>query len=306
MTTTEKFKKLIILTGPTCSDKTTNSFYLAKYFNSEIICADSMHVYDSFDIGTGKPSKDQQKEVKYHLIDIIKPYESYDAWRFMHDSRKIINDSEKSFFIISGGTQLYIDALLNGLTEGIGKNDSLRDQFKKRIDQYGLENLYNELNEIDQDCARKISRNDKNRIIRFLEIFYITKTKPSVFMSSSKKMGFKNIKYIKLSLDIPKKDLDSLIEERVYFMIDRGLLKEAERIISKYGDKIKPIQSIGYSEIAYYLQGKLSYEEAIGKIIVNTRRLAKRQLTWMRKDKEVYWCKDLNEIIEKSNEFYSS
>ena len=296
MTIIEKFKKLIIITGPTCSGKTNISFKIANKLNKEIICADSMHVYQDFDIGTGKPTKKQQKIINHHLIDIVKPFSDYNAWNFMHDARKIIYESDKSTFIISGGTQLYIDALLNGLTPGINRDENIRNELIKKIKLNGLNSLYENLSQIDSSSSDKVSPNDTNRIIRLLEIFYVTGEKPSEFLSKSPKEKIKNVKYLKISLNIPKTELDLLIEKRVYEIIENGLINEVKNIILKYGNNIKPLHSIGYKEIFNYLNKSSSLKDTVNKIIINTRRLAKRQMTWLRKDNEIKWCKDHNEV----------
>ena len=296
MTTIEKFKKLIIITGPTCSGKTNISFKIANILNKEIICADSMHVYEDFDIGTGKPTKKQQKIINHHLIDIVKPFSDYSAWNFMHDARKIIYESDQNTFIISGGTQLYIDALLNGLTPGINRDENIRNELIEKIKLNGINSLYENLAQIDPSSSDKISPNDTNRIIRLLEIFYVTGEKPSEFLSKSPKEKIKNVKYLKISLNIPKTELDLLIEKRVYEIIENGLINEVKNIILKYGNNIKPLHSIGYKEIFNYLNKSSSLKDTVNKIIINTRRLAKRQMTWLRKDNEIKWCKDHNEV----------
>ena len=296
MTTIEKFKKLIIITGPTCSGKTNISFKIANILNKEIICADSMHVYEDFDIGTGKPTKKQQKIINHHLIDIVKPFSDYSAWNFMHDARKIIYESDQNTFIISGGTQLYIDALLNGLTPGINRDENIRNELIEKIKLNGINSLYENLAQIDPSSSDKISPNDTNRIIRLLEIFYVTGEKPSEFLSKSSKEKIKNVKYLKISLNIPKTELDLLIEKRVYEIIENGLINEVKNIILKYGNNIKPLHSIGYKEIFNYLNKSSSLKDTVNKIIINTRRLAKRQMTWLRKDNEIKWCKDHNEV----------
>ena len=179
MTTIEKFKKLIIITGPTCSGKTNISFNIANKFNKEIICADSLQVYKDFDIGTGKPTKKQQQIINHHLIDIVKPFSDYNAWNYMQDARQIVSESNQNTFIISGGTQLYIDAFLNGLTSGINKDDKIRNELIEKIKLKGLDTLYKTLAKIDPRSSNKVSSNDTNRIIRLLEIFYVTGEKPS-------------------------------------------------------------------------------------------------------------------------------
>lgn len=255
-----------------------------------------MHVYEDFDIGTGKPTKKQQKIINHHLIDIVKPFSDYSAWNFMHDARKIIYESDQNTFIISGGTQLYIDALLNGLTPGINRDENIRNELIEKIKLNGINSLYENLAQIDPSSSDKISPNDTNRIIRLLEIFYVTGEKPSEFLSKSSKEKIKNVKYLKISLNIPKTELDLLIEKRVYEIIENGLINEVKNIILKYGNNIKPLHSIGYKEIFNYLNKSSSLKDTINKIIVNTRRLAKRQMTWLRKDNEIKWCKDHNEV----------
>jgi len=304
LTTTEKYniKKVIILTGPTCSNKTENSIKIATKYNAEIISADSLQIYKNFDIGTSKPNKVQRKKIIHHLIDIVNPKDEYDAWKYMDESRKIVRSSKNKLFILSGGTQLYIDVFLNGLSEGISKNIDLRDELEERIKKFGLASLHEEIIKVDPSSSEKLSKNDKSRIIRYLEIFYSTKTKPSEHFEKNIRKKFDGIKYIKTSLDFDKKVLDKRIEDRVQAMVKKGLLNEVQSLLNKYGSNVKPIKSIGYKEIVDFLNNKTSYDESINKIVINTRRLAKRQLTWLRKDKELNWFKsykDLEKFIEK-------
>ena len=181
MTTTEKFKqkKLLILTGPTCSGKTENSIKIAKEFNLDVIAADSMQIYKKFNIGTGKPSKYQREIVRHHLINLIEPNDSFNAWDYMNLSRDLISKLN-NIPLIAGGTQLYISSMLNGLSDGVSSNKEVRDQISMEINSKGSPYVYEQLKKIDIEFANKIKPNDKSRIIRAMEIYYTKKQKPSV------------------------------------------------------------------------------------------------------------------------------
>ena len=304
MITTERFKqkKLLILTGPTCSGKTENSIKVAKEFNLDIIAADSMQIYKKFNIGTGKPSPHQRELVRHHLIDLIDPNDFFNAWNYMNLSRDLISKLD-NIPLIAGGTQLYISSMLNGLSDGVGANKEVRDQILMEINQKGSQHVYEQLKKIDIETADKIKPNDKSRITRAMEIYYTRKQKPSDYLKQNPAKPLANVKIKKVGIKFDKDELDLYIKNRALRMIDDGLIGETDSIISEYGLELKPLKSIGYKEIVSYLEKKMTLDDAIKKIIVNTRRLAKRQVTWLRKDSKMEWHDNSDSLMKSIREF---
>tara|TARA_B100000900_G_scaffold259574_1_gene221243 strand:- start:556 stop:1479 length:924 start_codon:yes stop_codon:yes gene_type:complete len=302
--TTERFKqkKILILTGPTCSGKTENSIKVAKEFDLDVIAADSMQIYKKFNIGTGKPSLHQRGLVRHHLIDLIDPNDFFNAWDYMNLSRDLITNLD-NIPLIAGGTQLYIGSMLNGLSEGVGTNKEVRDQILMEINQKGSQHVYEQLKKIDIETADKIKPNDKSRIARAMEIYYTRKQKPSEYLKQNPAKPLANVKFKKVGIKFDKEELDLYIKNRTLRMIDDGLIGETESIISEYGLELKPLKSIGYKEIVSYLEKKMTLDDAIKKIIVNTRRLAKRQVTWLRKDSKMEWHDNSDSLMKSIREF---
>lgn len=296
-------KKLIILTGPTSSGKTSLSLELARTFSTEIISADSMHVYKRFDIGTGKPSGKSMRITPHHLIDIIEADQDFDAWNYMQLARQAIDRIDKNCLIVSGGTQLYIKSLIEGLASEIPKDSSYRLELRNDLEKYGLEKLYKKLCLIDPESANRINPNDTQRVLRYLEINKVSGQKPSVLYANQGISKLDHCDTIKTGLLIEKRDLDELINKRVELMIEGGLIDEVENLINLFGFNVKPLQSIGYKEVCSYLKGEVKKGDAIEKIKTNTRRLAKRQLTWLKKDKDMVWYKSSSELIAACTKF---
>ncbi len=296
-------KKLIILTGPTSSGKTSLSLELGRTLPTEIISADSMHIYKRFNIGTGKPSSESMRIVPHHLIDIIEANQDFDAWNYMQLARQAIDRTDKDCLIVSGGTQLYIKSLIEGLAPEIPKDNHYRLELRNELEKYGLKKLYKKLCLIDPESANRIDSNDTQRVLRYLEISKVSGQKPSVLHANQGINKLDHCETIKVGLLIEKKDLDELINKRVELMIENGLINEVENLINLFGLNVKPIQSIGYKEICSHLKGELNKDEAIDKIKTNTRRLAKRQLTWLKKDKDMVWYKSSNELIAACTKF---
>ena len=290
-------KKLIVLTGTTCSGKTLTALNLSDLLKTEIISADSMLVYNKFDIGTAKPSKEILNRTKHHLIDIVEPDEHFDAWRYMQLGREVIDNSKLRNLIVVGGTQLYIKSLIEGLSLNIPKDDGIRENILKEVELKGALHVYNKLQELDPQGAASINPNDKQRIVRYLEINYITGLKVSEVFHSRSSERIKNAGHIKVGLSMEKDHLNQMIDERVDSMIARGLIDEVEYLRSIYSEDIKPFKGIGYKEICLYLGGNLKIEEAIALIKIRTKQFAKRQRTWLRKDKEIIWFDQVEDLI---------
>ena len=290
-------KKLIVLTGTTCTGKTLTALNLNDLISLELLSADSMLVYRYFDIGTAKPTKEILSNTKHHLVDIVDPDDEFDAWKFMELSREVIDKSNLNNFIVVGGTQLYIKSLIEGLTFDISKNDDIRKSIVKDLELYGIDHLYSKLKELDSEGAAMISSNDKQRIIRYLEINYMTGQRVSQVFKMKSNQKIQNVDYVKVALSIDRESVNTLINQRVDQMIRDGLVQEVVELKKKYNKKIKPFNSIGYKEISLYLNSEVSLDKAVELIKIRTRQFAKRQRTWLRKDEEIKWFDHVEDLI---------
>lgn len=282
--------KVIILLGPTCSGKTGAAILLARALNTEIISADSMQIYRRMDIGTAKPSKKELRAVPHHLIDIIEPHEEFSAGRFLEEAVPVIKrlHGENKIPLVVGGTGLYIKAMTRGLFSAPSADDELRGELLGLEERGGLE-LRALLKELDPEAAALIAPADKRRILRALEVCI----KSGKSFSGMKKALTAPLPYefIKIGISRSRPELYALIEKRVDEMLRRGLAREVKRILAAATEKPSKtaMQAIGYKEIASYLKGLYTSDEAERLIKRNTRRYAKRQFTWFKKEEAVHW-----------------
>ncbi len=280
-------KQVIILLGPTGVGKTGASILLAKALDTEIISADSMQIYRGMDIGTAKPSREERSGVRHHMIDIVDPTEPYSAGQYIRTITPIIEDLQArgNVPIIVGGTGLYIKAVTRGIFSGPSADWDLRGELlsAERAEQGSL---YAYLLNIDPDAAGRIDRNDIRRIIRALEVCLKSKDR----MSALQRRLTMPLPYdfVKIGLTRERKELYRMIEIRIDRMLDEGLVEEVKELIRKRPDRT-PLQAIGYKEIASCINGEISMDEAIRLIKRNTRRYAKRQISWFKKEEGIKW-----------------
>ena len=284
-------QKVIVICGPTASGKTALSIELAKKINGEIVSCDSMQIYKEMDIGTAKPTLEEMQGIKHYMIGIISPNERYSVADYKKDAKKAIREilNKGKVPIVVGGTGLYIDSLIYEIEyQDIEFDKEYREHLEKEVKEKGLEELYNVAKEIDPEAIEKISKNDKKRILRILEIYHATgENKTEQERKSRQKEVEYDYKVYALNMDREK--LYDRINKRVDKMIEEGLIQEVEKIYKKYNDFPTAMQGLGYKEVVEYLEGKLTKEEMIEKIKQETRRYAKRQLTWFRKNKQTIW-----------------
>lgn len=278
---------VIILLGPTGVGKTGASLMLAQELGTEIISADSMQIYRFMDIGTAKPSPEELRAVKHHMINIIDPSGSYNSGKYLETVVPIIEhlhrEGKTPLFV--GGTGLYIKALTRGLFSGPDADWDLRSNLlSMEVNDRGC--LYSLLSEIDPETSEKISRNDTRRIVRALEV--CLKSEEKISSLQRRLTSPLPYEFIKLGLTRDRKELYRIIEKRVDDMIEKGLTQEVRKLLELHPDKT-PLQAIGYKEIASYLSGETSREEAILLIKRNTKRYAKRQFTWFAKEEGITW-----------------
>ena len=288
MKNTDK-ERIVCLVGPTAAGKTEVALALAKKINAEIISCDSMQVYKGIDIATSKALKKQRREVSHHLIDIKSPSQEYNAAHFKNSAQKIIDDIHKraKLPLIVGGTGLYFRALIDGLFSGPGADLSLRQKFYQQAKKYGASYLYRKLKNKDAKSAGAIHPHDLRRIIRALEV-YESIGKP-ISKLKEKTQGIRN----KYDLHIfglirPRAELYTRIEKRVDQMFRRGLVAEIRRLTKRKLSKTAK-SLLGYKEIVGFLRGKYSQDEAKILLKRNTRRYAKRQISWFKREKYVKW-----------------
>ena len=283
--------KVIVICGPTASGKTALSIELAKKINGEIVSCDSMQIYKDMDIGTAKPTIEEMQGIKHYMLDFVSPDERYSVADYKKQAKQAIREiiEKGKVPIVVGGTGLYVDSLIYEIEyQNIEFDEKYRKQLEERSEKEGLEVLYNEAKKIDPEAITKISQNDKKRILRILEIYNATgKNKTEQEKESRKNEVEFDYKVYAISWDREK--LYDRINQRVDIMIDQGLIEEVKKIYSKYNKFPTAMQGLGYKEVLEYLEGKCNKQEMIDKIKQETRRYAKRQLTWFRKNKQTIW-----------------
>jgi tRNA dimethylallyltransferase len=295
-----KKNNIIILTGPTGVGKTHVSIKIAEYIPEiEIISADSMIIYKFLNIGTDKPNLSILKKVPHHCINIIDPSKNYDVVQYSKYSKECIADilSRNKKPLIVGGTGLYIKSFFKPIFNGPGKNTNIRAKLNEIVNNKGNIFLYNKLEKIDPDYSSRISPNDIKRIIRALEVFYITGKNMSYFHKNDnfyKNQNNSMYKYYIICLFMERNKLYQNINERVEKMIKNGLIEETKMLADKYKNiNLKDstaMQGLGYKQILLFLKGYITKEEAIDSIKKETRHFSKRQLSWFRNQLSIdYW-----------------
>ena len=294
--------KVIVLLGPTGVGKTGAAILLAHELDTEIISADSMQIYRGMDIGTAKPSKKELAEGRHHMIDIIGPSESYSAGLYIETVTKIIEGLHKKnrIPVVAGGTGLYIKAMTRGIFSGPSADLLLRDELLL-MEQNSPGSLYPYLFTMDSEAAGKIQNNDIRRIVRALEV--CLKSREKISMLQEKHTNALPYEFLKIGLTRDRKELYRMIDERVEKMFEEGLMEEAERIFRQRPDRTA-MQAIGYKELKMYFDNEIGKDEAIRLIKRNTRRYAKRQYTWFKKEEDIIWL-DVTGIFDSVRVFHS-
>jgi len=283
--------KFVAIVGPTATGKSSLALELAKYFKGEIISADSRQVYRGLDIGTAKPSVEDRRLVPHHLVDILHPDQEYSAGLFRRHADAVIQELHKRrtpTFVV-GGTGLYLKALTRGLFQVPAGSPELRMALYKRAEKNGSESLHQELQRADPEAASRIYPRDKFRIIRALEVYNLTQ-KP--ISQLQKEHGFLETPYevMKVGLHCERGELYRRIEIRVEKMMEMGWVDEVRSLLNRgYAPNLKSLQSLGYKNILSYIMGDVKFDEAVRLIKRDTRRYAKRQITWFKADPEIKW-----------------
>ena len=282
-------KPIIVLLGPTASGKTEVASSLAKEVNAEIISADSMQVYKYFNIGTAKPSRKIRQVIPHHFIDIKYPDEEFSAgefqWRAIRAVNRIFNKGKLP--ILVGGTALYIRTITDGICPIPSRNGRIRKHLYGLAKKYGGNYLYKRLKRVDKKACEKIHPNNLKRIIRALEVYSLTRIPFSAWQNRRYYLPYPIVIF---GLDWERNLIYERIGRRVEDMVEEGLVREVERLLNKgYSKKLNSLQSLGYRQAVEFLEGRYDLESMKYLIKRDTRRYAKRQLTWWRKDGRIHW-----------------
>jgi tRNA dimethylallyltransferase len=300
--------KLLIILGPTAAGKSDLVLQLAGRMDAEIVSADSQQIYRQMDVGTAKPSTHQRGQVPHHLIDVVDPDQEFNVAEY----RRLAIASASGIAkrgkpaIVCGGTGLYIKALTKGLFVGPARHSEIRASLEAEAENNGLSSLYRRLERVDPSATSWIHPNDRQRIIRALEVCQLTGRPMSAWQ---KEHAFKENPFetFKIGLDRKRPELYALINQRCDRMIGAGLVEEVKGLVEKgYGLELKPLQSVGYRHVGLFLEGRMSLAEAVVLMKRDTRRLAKRQLTWFRSDNEIRWFhpeQQRQEVFEAASRF---
>lgn len=294
--------KVIVICGPTASGKTSLSISLAKKINGEIVSCDSMQIYKEMDIGSAKPTVEEMQEIKHYLVDFVSPEKRYSVSEYKEDASKAIEEiiNKGKTPIIVGGTGLYLNSLIYNIQYNEMEVDlNYRRELEKEAEEYGLEVLYNRAKEIDPEAMEKVSANDKKRITRVLEIYNATgRNKTELEKKSRKEVPYN---YLIFGINMERSILYEKINKRVDIMLEQGLIEEVKNLINKYSNMPTAMQGLGYKEVKEFLDGNISKEEMIEKIKMETRRYAKRQITWFKRIENIIWLDGLNKTEENLN-----
>ncbi len=284
-----------MIVGPTAVGKTALSIELAQKLNTEIISADARQIFTELEIGTAKPSFAQLNEVKHHFINTKSIQEAYDAATFGREALERINQLFETYnhVILCGGSGLYIKALLEGFDEMPNVPPAIRESINQQYKINGLGWLQHEVQRLDPDYFHLVDQMNPHRLIRALELNYFS-GKPMAYFRQKKKKELP-FEVIKIGLELPREELFARIDQRMDDMIEQGLFEEAARFYEH--KNLNALQTVGYQEIFDFMDGLYDKEEAIRLLKRNTKRYAKRQITWFKKDREISWLKP-DEVIQ--------
>ena len=292
---------LIVVAGPTASGKTGLAIDIANYVGGEIVSADSMQIYKYMNIGSAKPTQKERAKAVHHMIDFLEPDAEFSVADYTEMAHKVIADiyERKKIPIMAGGTGLYINSVVNDVTFGEMDTDyELRESLRKTAEEKGSEYLLHMLSEFDEVSAKRLHPNNLRRIIRAIEFYKITGKPISEHQEETKKTQSR-YNPLMLCVNWDREELYDRINRRVDMMMDEGLLDEVKRLMDMgYTKDLNSMQGIGYKEVMDYFDGKASLEETVEIIKQSSRRYAKRQLTWFRRDERIHYVSSENPFEE--------
>ena len=276
---------LIVITGPTAVGKTDLTIELARHYHTPVINADSRQIYRELRIGTAAPSEEQLQQAKHYFVGNKSIHDYYNASMYEQDVLGILKGEPSDTNILSGGSMMYIDAVCNGIDDIPTVRDDIREEMKRRYEEEGLEALCEDLRRLDPEHYAIVDRQNYRRVIHALEICYQTGCTYTSFRTQSKKE--RPFRIIKIGLNRDRDELYNRINARVDAMMEQGLLHEAESLYDQR--QLNALNTVGYKEMFDYMDGRWSLDEAVERMKGNTRRYARKQLTWFKRDEEVRW-----------------
>jgi tRNA dimethylallyltransferase len=281
---------LVVVLGPTASGKTALSLAIARRFRGEIVNCDSVAMYREFEIGTAKPSAEQRAEIPHHLLDVIAPNAYVTAGEYARQARQVLREilQREHLPIVSGGTGLYLRALLEGLFPGPQRSEELRERLRARARERGPEYLHRILQRLDSSAAQRIHANDVPKAIRAVEVCLASR-QPMSDLWQRGRDPLRGFRILRLGLSPDRGALYTRIDQRAARMFDAGLIEETKNLIAKYGEQARPLTSLGYKQAVQFLRGDLDRESAVCAAQQSHRNYAKRQVTWFRREPDVHW-----------------
>jgi tRNA dimethylallyltransferase len=295
---------VVVVLGPTASGKTALALAIARRFHGEIVNCDSVAMYREFEIGTAKPTAAERAEVPHHLLDCVDPLADVSAGGYARQARQILReivsresaaragDRQSHLPIVSGGTGLYLRALLEGLFAGPPRSEELRNRLRSRAEKHGTERLHRILRRLDAVAASRIHAHDIPKVIRAIEVCLTSRQTSRRNMTELWQQGrepLRGFRILRLGLNPERETLYGRINQRAAKMFDDGLIAETERLLIKYGDEAGPLVSLGYKQALQFLRGELDRESALAAARQAHRNYAKRQITWFRREPDVHW-----------------
>ena len=281
---------VLVILGPTGSGKTALSLYLAEHLGGEIVSCDSVALYRRLEIGTAKPAEEDRRRVPHHLIDSAEPNEVVTAGDYARRGRRAIQEisSRGRLPIVTGGTGLYLRALLEGLFAGPQRSEELRTRLREREAQRGSGYLHRLLGRLDPQAAKEIHANDVPKVIRAVEVS-LSSRRPMTDLWREGRDPLRGFRILRLGLNPSREVLYLRLNARASEMFQQGLVEETRKLRGLYGAAVWPLNSLGYKQAAQYLDGELSLEQAIAGAQQGHRNYAKRQMTWFRREPDVHW-----------------
>jgi len=295
---------VVVVLGPTASGKTALALGIARRFCGEIVNCDSVAMYREFEIGTAKPSAAERAEVPHHLFDCVDPLADVTAGEYARQARQALreivlretalseNEQRRNLPIVSGGTGLYLRALVEGLFPGPQRSEELRKKLRGRAEKRGTEHLHRILRRLDSSAASRIHAHDVPKVIRAIEVCLGSRRPYRRTMTELWQQGrepLRGFRILRLGLNPEREALYARINQRAAKMFDDGLIAETERLLAKYGDEARPLASLGYKQAVRFLRGELDRESALAAAQQAHRNYAKRQITWFRREPDVHW-----------------
>jgi tRNA dimethylallyltransferase len=290
---------VVVVLGPTASGKTALALAIARRFGGEIVNCDSVAMYREFEIGTAKPSQAERAEVAHHLVDCVDPLADVSAGEYARQARQILreialreDERRKHLPIVSGGTGLYLRALVEGLFPGPQRSEELRNKLRARAEERGADHLHRILRRLDAAAAKRIHANDVSKVIRAIEVCLASRQTSRLNMTELWQQGreaLRGFRILRLGLNPEREVLYARINQRAAKMFGEGLIAETEKLLEKYGDRARPLTSLGYKQAVQFLRGELDRESALAAAQQAHRNYAKRQITWFRREPDVHW-----------------